>query len=109
MFTVARNAAVDSARARRPPAIGDAPETAGPALQPDAQVGLTMEALRVHAAVDALPPREREVISLVDFGGMSQREVANWLGLPLGTVKTRTRAALALLAERRGRERLVHG
>jgi RNA polymerase sigma-70 factor, ECF subfamily len=108
MFTIARNAAVDSARARRPLAVGDPPGTADPGPQPDAEVGLAMEAFRVHAAVDALPPKERDVIALAYFEGLSQSEVAERLELPLGTVKTRTRAALARLAERLEHEQVVH-
>jgi RNA polymerase sigma-70 factor (ECF subfamily) len=46
-----------------------------------------------------LPEREREVIALAYWGDLSQSEVAERLGIPLGTVKTRTRAALAHLAE----------
>ncbi len=42
---------------------------------------------------------EREVIALAYWSGLSQSEVAEFLGIPLGTVKTRTRAALAHLAD----------
>jgi RNA polymerase sigma-70 factor (ECF subfamily) len=61
----------------------------------------------VHAAVDSLPEREREVIELAYFSGLSQSEVAERLSLPLGTVKTRTRSGLARLAERLADERVV--
>jgi RNA polymerase sigma-70 factor (ECF subfamily) len=52
----------------------------------------------VHRALEELQPREREVIELAYWSGMSQSEVAQYLHLPLGTVKTRTRSALAHLA-----------
>ena len=61
----------------------------------------------MHAAVDSLPEREREVIELAYFSGLSQSEVAERLSLPLGTVKTRTRSGLARLAERLADERVV--
>ena len=54
---------------------------------------------RVHRALEELPEREREVIALAYWSGLSQSEVAEFLGIPLGTVKTRTRAALARLAD----------
>jgi RNA polymerase sigma-70 factor (ECF subfamily) len=55
-------------------------------------------AWRVHRALEDLQPREREVIELAYWSGMSQSEVAEYLHLPLGTVKTRTRSGLAHLA-----------
>jgi RNA polymerase sigma-70 factor (ECF subfamily) len=109
MFTIARNAAVDAARARRPMAYGEPPDAADPAPTPDVEVAAGMDAFRVHAAVDALPEREREVIALAYFEGLSQSEVADRLTLPLGTVKTRTRSGLARLAERLDREQVVLG
>jgi RNA polymerase sigma-70 factor (ECF subfamily) len=51
-----------------------------------------------------LPEREREVLALAYWSGLSQSEVAEFLGIPLGTVKTRTRAALTKLSEILGDE-----
>ena len=58
-----------------------------------------MEAFEVHAAVDSLPAREREVIELAYYSGLSQTEISDRLSLPLGTVRARTRTALARLAD----------
>lgn len=46
-----------------------------------------------------LKPRQREVIDLLYFGGCTQVETAEQLGIPLATVKTRARAALGVLAQ----------
>jgi RNA polymerase sigma-70 factor, ECF subfamily len=100
LFAIARNAAADAARARPLVTVGEPPDQADPAEGPDAEVAADLEAFAVHAAVDSLPEREREVIELAYWSGLSQSEVAERLGLPLGTVKTRTRSGLARMAER---------
>ncbi|HYX84986.1 MAG TPA: sigma factor-like helix-turn-helix DNA-binding protein, partial [Gaiellales bacterium] len=56
------------------------------------------EAFEVHVAVDSLPDKERDVIELASYSGLSQTEIAERLELPLGTVKTRTRSGLARLS-----------
>jgi RNA polymerase sigma-70 factor (ECF subfamily) len=100
LFAIARNAAVDALRRRAAASRWEAPDLPDDGPGPDERVAAAEGAFRVHAAVDRLPDQEREVIELAYFDGLSQSEVAARLGAPLGTVKTRTRRALAHLADR---------
>jgi RNA polymerase sigma factor (sigma-70 family) len=66
------------------------------------ELGLPEERKAVRAALDDLPEEQRRVIELMYFGGLSQSTIAARLGLPLGTVKSRT-----LLGMRRLRAALL--
>ena len=98
LYTVARNAIVDGLR-RTPEPAAEAPDTASPESGPPERAEASWLAWRVHRALEELPEHERPVIELAYYGGLSQSEIAEFLSLPLGTVKTRTRAALARLAD----------
>lgn len=98
LYTVARNAIVDGARKRPEPPM-EAPEEASRELGPPESAEVSWLAWRVHSALELLPEHERAVIELAYWSGLSQSEVAARLGIPLGTVKTRTRTALAHLAD----------
>ena len=93
-----RNAIIDRARARAD-VPSDIPDEAAREAGPAEQAEQGWVAWRVHRALEELPEREREVIGLAYWSGLSQSEVAEFLGIPLGTVKTRTRAALTRLAD----------
>jgi RNA polymerase sigma-70 factor (ECF subfamily) len=97
LYAVARNAISDRGRARTEPPT-QAPEEASPEPGPDEQAHQGWLAWRVHRALDELPENERRLIELAYWGGLSQSEIAEMLGIPLGTVKTRTRSALMRLA-----------
>jgi RNA polymerase sigma-70 factor, ECF subfamily len=98
LFTVARNAIVDGLR-RTPEPAADPPEETARDPGPADRAETSWVAWRVHRALETLPERERPVIELAYWAGMSQSEIAEYLDVPLGTVKTRTRAALARLAD----------
>jgi len=98
LYAVARNAIIDRSRARVEPPI-EVPDAASDEPGPPELAERSFVALRVHRALEELPEREREVLSLAYWSGLSQSEVAGFLGIPLGTVKTRTRAALARLSD----------
>ena len=51
----------------------------------------------VRVALAQLPPEQREVVELAYFAGFSYPEVAERMGIPLGTVKSRMRLALERL------------
>jgi RNA polymerase sigma-70 factor (ECF subfamily) len=98
LYAVARNAITDRGRARtEPPA--DVPEEPSNEAGPPERAESAWTAWRVHRALEELSPNERSVIELAYWSGLSQSEIAEYLGIPLGTVKTRTRAALARLAD----------
>jgi RNA polymerase sigma-70 factor (ECF subfamily) len=98
LYAVARNAIVDNGRVRRePPVEGIEEEAGGETPAERAEAGWI--AWRVHRALAELPENERVVIELAYWRGRSQSEIADLLGIPLGTVKTRTRTGLTRLAD----------
>jgi RNA polymerase sigma-70 factor, ECF subfamily len=98
LYAVARNAIVDNGRVRREPPVERVEEPADEETPAErAEAGWV--AWRVHRSLAELPDHERIVIELAYWGGRSQSEIAELLGIPLGTVKTRTRTGLARLAD----------
>jgi RNA polymerase sigma-70 factor (ECF subfamily) len=98
LYAVARNAIVDRARGRIDPP-GEAPDSPALDTGPAERAEEAYEAWRVHCALETLPDKERMVLELAYWHGLSQSEIAAHLGIPLGTVKTRTRTALGKLAD----------
>jgi RNA polymerase sigma-70 factor (ECF subfamily) len=132
LSTIARNRAIDRLRssARRPapvalsalvganadPAAADdardailaaATPVAGVTAAPDPEREVDIAELRreVDLALADIPDQERTVLQLAYYDQLSQSEIAMRLAWPLGTVKTRTRRALARLRETLGEHR----
>jgi RNA polymerase sigma-70 factor, ECF subfamily len=98
LYAIARNAVVDRLRARDDMPV-EPPDMTSDEPGPADRAESSYVSWRVHRALETLPVREREVVELAYWSGLSQSEVASFLDIPLGTVKTRTRSALAHLAD----------
>ena len=105
LLTIARSKSLDRLRSLRrrrdeqpadesifdkQPAVGD----------PLSILDSNERAAHVSLALRQLPDEQREVLDLAYFDGLSQSEIAERLGLPLGTVKTRARLALRKMRDR---------
>lgn len=100
LVTLARSRAIDRLRvhrARKPPS-GEEPASE-PVPDPGADLDQARRANIVRTALAGLDSNERAALQLAYFSDLSQSEVAEKLGIPLGTVKTRMRTALSKLRE----------
>jgi RNA polymerase sigma-70 factor (ECF subfamily) len=103
LLMMARSRAIDRVRARQARPPGAAGGDVAMANLPDAAAGqearvMTGQAAeRVRAALQDLPSAMRAAIELAYYEGLTQSAIAERLGEPLGTVKTRMRAALQKL------------
>ena len=108
IFTLARRAAVDLLRrsAARPLGTLSDLESELPDEQvSDQEFGAILLGLEVREALSALPDKHREVLELLFDDGLTQREAADRLDVPLGTIKTRCFYALrGLKTELEGRD-----
>lgn len=102
LFQIARNTAIDALRRRKlveyvP--IGDDVDLPDQGLSPESQLQLVQRCRNLQAALLRLSPEHREVLLLREVEEMAYDEIAETLGLPEGTVKSRlARARLELLA-----------
>jgi RNA polymerase sigma-70 factor, ECF subfamily len=96
LYRVTRNRAVDLNRRRqvRPQSAGEDWLQAVPGgPEPEASI----DGWDVAEALSRIPEKHREVLTLAYFEGLSQREISQRTGVPLGTIKSRTTAALKRL------------
>jgi RNA polymerase sigma-70 factor (ECF subfamily) len=113
VLTIARSRALDRLRATRrlrEDTIDDANSPDGGTSNPAAALPSTSDPSLdaehserrqlVVAALNELPSEQREALELGYFGGLSQSEIAERTGQPLGTVKTRMRLAMLKLRDR---------
>ncbi len=106
LTSLSRNRSIDLLRRRsiRPEghqvgwADGVSPDLEDPAAV-EPEVDLHMERQRLISAIDTLPAEQKAVLSLAYFQELSHQQIADALGEPLGTVKTRLRLAMQKLRQ----------
>lgn len=115
LFTVGRRLAIDARRARRARPCEVGAEVLAHSAVPDDHAERSVTELDVRQAVRALRAEHREVLVQVYFRGSSVAEASTLLGIPEGTVKSRTHYALRALRgvlpgyEERHGQRAGHG
>ena len=98
LLSIVHHRAIDAVRRRRPTAElpGTEANVPAPLVMPDtwAEISAALDRDTVRAALDMLPAVQRNAIELAYFGGLTQTEIAERTGVPLGTVKGRMRLGL---------------
>jgi RNA polymerase sigma-70 factor (ECF subfamily) len=104
-YMIFRNKAIDRLRARERRGVGleriaaHENQVDEPAPSPAGEAGTREDRQVLEATLTRIPEEQREAIQLAFFGGLTQAEIAERLGTPLGTVKARIRRGLMKLAE----------
>ena len=96
LAVMARNRAVDSIRKRKPTqSVDDTPLPSSVDLAASSEHNLLLS--RVRDIASKLPVEQQTALNMAFFQGLTHTEIAATTGMPLGTVKTRIRAAVNLL------------
>lgn len=112
LLSITHNLSIDEIRKRRrrpqkadseepEQVLASVPDTgSGADVEDEVWLGTLRET--IGGALAELPPAQREAIEMAYFRGMTQREIAEALGEPLGTIKTRMRLGLQKLKDALG-------
>ncbi len=99
LYRIATNAARDTLRRERETVDVDDLPLAAPSVGPEEAVERTERGERVQQAVLALPEASRTVLVLREYEGLSYKEIADTLNIPIGTVMSRLNYARKRLRE----------
>ncbi len=104
LMVIGRNRAISRLRGRRDREVleeeeGDYANTFASGQNIEDEAVRAQLARNVSAALGQLPAEQRQAVELANFEGMTQIEIANRTGTPLGTVKTRVRTAMQTLRQ----------
>lgn len=104
LFTIARNLRIDAVRREKRPELD--PEDFMPEPDADADAGLMLAESegRLRLALKELPADQVQVVELSFFADKPHSQIAQELGIPLGTVKSRLRLAMGRLKRAMGGE-----
>lgn len=89
IYTIARRTAIDILRKQNRSIVSDKVDSVILPLGMDT----VWEVFEVRSALDQLPDDEREVLRLSHFDGLTHAEIAEHMGIPIGTVKSRSHRA----------------
>lgn len=102
MFRIMKNAWIDEARSRavRARVLAPAEEAANVGAGGEGEMAIRLEAQRARAAMDELPEEQRIAVALVLVEGLSYREAADMLDVPIGTLTSRLARGRAAIEAR---------
>jgi RNA polymerase sigma-70 factor (ECF subfamily) len=103
LLTIGRSRALDRLRSRKRNHVdisADLSLVRDPSSDPSQEVEGAERRQLVYAALIELPDEQRHALELAYFRGLSQSEIADFLGEPLGTIKTRMRLGMQKLRDK---------
>jgi RNA polymerase sigma factor (sigma-70 family) len=95
IYAIARRTAIDIYRKQSRSVASDEVDS----MEPPPSLDTIWEVFEVRSALDRLPDEERQVIKLSHFDGLTHTEIAEHMGIPVGTVKSRSHRAHQRLIE----------
>lgn len=104
LFTIARNLRIDALRREKHPELDPEDLMPEPEAGADAAMMLAEKEGRLRLALKQLPDDQIQVVELSFFADKPHSQIAQELGIPLGTVKSRLRLAMARLKRAMGGE-----
>lgn len=108
MLRVCKNLWIDELRSRKVRAGQEYDEEQALAGTSEIDLHTAMDIQRMRLAIAQLPQEQQHILNLVNAAGLSYAEVADVLGVPIGTVMSRLSRARGALTDMMGREQMNH-